>query len=106
MVGSEWTSSEQKTYLESQMEEYAKVAATKSYTKFWATISETWLRRWPLVQPDPIAEVVIDPNDANPPKQLTLQQRRDKSLSLAIDVILGVRILFSFHLPSPRLLIQ
>lgn len=98
MVGSEWTSTEQKDFLESQLEEYAKFAATKRYGKFWTGLNEVWLRRWPMVQPDPSPELVIDPNDANPPQQLTLQQRRDKSLSLAIDILFQVNNLFQFLL--------
>lgn len=94
MVGSEWTSPEQKEYLESLLEEYAKIAPTKRYGRFWTQVNETWLRRWPVVQPEPIGEVVFNPSDPNPP-QLSLQQRTDKAFALAIDLVLQVSYLFS-----------
>jgi hypothetical protein len=90
MVGSKWTSVEQQTFLESHLGEYAKHAATKHYGKFWVSVNEAWLERWPLVQPEPIPEVATDPSDTNPPKQLGLQDRLDKSLALALDALFAV----------------
>ena len=87
-MGSEWTTAEQKDYLESLMEEYVKYAPMKRYGKFWAQVNETWLRRWPI-QPELIAE---EPSDGEVPTQLSLQQRRDKLLALAIDSVQQVSI--------------
>ncbi|KAJ7210210.1 hypothetical protein B0H12DRAFT_1242769 [Mycena haematopus] len=52
MVGKEWTTLEQKTYLESQLPAYRTVAATgikSKVHKFMVGLNETFLTRWPVV---------------------------------------------------------
>lgn len=55
MVGSQWTSTEQKNYLETQFSEFLKQQLQGTLLNFWSTISIKFLNRWPdinLLYPD------------------------------------------------------
>ncbi|KAG2112110.1 hypothetical protein DEU56DRAFT_919893 [Suillus clintonianus] len=49
MVGSQWTSSEQKDYLESQFSEFLKHQLQGTLLNFWSTVSVEFLTRWPEI---------------------------------------------------------
>jgi hypothetical protein len=55
MVGSQWTSTEQKNCLETQFSEFLKQQLQGTLLNFWATVSIEFLNRWPeinLLYPD------------------------------------------------------
>ncbi|KAG2130726.1 hypothetical protein DEU56DRAFT_914724 [Suillus clintonianus] len=49
MVGSQWTSSEQKDYLETQFSEFLKQQLQGTLLNFWSTVSMEFLNRWPEI---------------------------------------------------------
>ncbi|KAG0699232.1 hypothetical protein DFH29DRAFT_1002187 [Suillus ampliporus] len=49
MVGSQWTSAEQKDYLESQFSEFLKQQLQGTLLNFWSTVSVEFLKRWPEI---------------------------------------------------------
>jgi hypothetical protein len=90
MAPAEWAVGAQKLYLEGLMVSYALAAQKHQYNKFWPKMSEGWFSSWPEAQPTPEPEVVIDPDDPNPPPALTLQQRLDQAMQKAITKRLSV----------------
>ncbi|KAG2355518.1 hypothetical protein BDR07DRAFT_1493116 [Suillus spraguei] len=49
MVGSQWTSPEQKDYLETQFSEFLKQQLQGTLLNFWSTVSMEFLNRWPEI---------------------------------------------------------
>lgn len=49
MVGSHWTSAEQRDYLESQFNEFLKQQLQGTLLNFWSNVSMEFLQRWPEI---------------------------------------------------------
>lgn len=48
MVASEWTSEEQKEWLNIHLPGYLKCSTKASYVKFWPPVYEQWEEQWPI----------------------------------------------------------
>ena len=46
MPGKEWTTPEQKTFLQDELARYSTMSA-KEYSRYWPTFFKQWAKRWP-----------------------------------------------------------